>query len=296
VRSFWLDIDCGDGKPYATAKEGVVALHAFCAAVGIPMPLTVASGNGLHAYWTLTEDISVEQWRDTAMMLRLATQYNEFHVDNSRTTDVASVLRPAGSHHRKADPKKVRVVHAGAPVAHQVIHSALQEHLTALGFNPQVESSSSNLNSDLTGGQEFPPAYAERIVNGCGVMQQMRDTNGNIDQPTWYAMLGVLAFCEDGEQYAHAWSSGHPNYSEQETATKLSQASKYKPTTCAKISSCAPDVCKLCRHNGQINSPIALGFQTQAAPVVTAAAQQIEMPEGYRWAPLLGGKGLGLRY
>ncbi len=34
VKSFWLDIDCGEGKPYTTQGEGLEALKAFCGEVG----------------------------------------------------------------------------------------------------------------------------------------------------------------------------------------------------------------------------------------------------------------------
>lgn len=295
VRSFWLDIDCGADKPYATARDGVMALHKYVSDVGLPMPLLVASGNGLHAYWTLTQDIDATVWRETAHLLRLSAQHTSFHVDNSRTTDIASVLRPVGSHHRKAAPKRVKVLHAGSSVEPELFHDTLQQYLSAVGVASHSDVARS-LNNDLIGEQSYPPAYAERIVNGCGVMRHMRDLQGQVDQPTWYAMLGVLAFCEDGEQLAHEWSSGHPNYSKAETDTKLAQASKYKPTTCGKISSTQPDICSTCRHAGRINSPIALGFETQEVEIETAEQQPLDLPEGYRWAPLRQGQEPSLQF
>ena len=38
VSSFWLDMDAGEGKPYADAEEAIDALDVFCKDVGMPEP------------------------------------------------------------------------------------------------------------------------------------------------------------------------------------------------------------------------------------------------------------------
>ncbi|NBS70218.1 hypothetical protein EBT31_15095, partial [bacterium] len=70
VKAFWLDVDCGEGKPYATQTEGLEALKAFCGAVGLPRPCMVNSGRGLHVYWPFTADITREQWKTAATRLK----------------------------------------------------------------------------------------------------------------------------------------------------------------------------------------------------------------------------------
>ena len=50
VRSFWLDIDCGVGKPYDTQGDGAFALKSFCVNANLPLPAVVNSGNGLYAH------------------------------------------------------------------------------------------------------------------------------------------------------------------------------------------------------------------------------------------------------
>lgn len=296
ARSFWLDIDCGGDKEYPTAKDGVVALGTFCTKAGIPIPTIVKSGVGLHAYWSMDADMDADTWRATSGKLRLASEVAGFRPDHSRTTDIASILRPVEAHHRKAEPKKVKVVKAAAQISLEVFDDALQEYLKASGVDGQNTSSGPSLNSDLTGGETYPPAYAERIVNGCGVVRHMRDEQGNVDQPTWYAVLGLLAFCEDGEELAHEWSSGHPQYTKRETAFKLAQASKYKPTTCAKMSGIQPDICAACPHAGKVRSPIALGFLTPEVPIKNEEDEVITLPEGYRYAPFRQGMDPSLQY
>ena len=58
-RSVWIDIDCGPTKGVPNAKgiiEGYLDQHIglsefkkFCKAVGLPQPILVNSGNGIHA-------------------------------------------------------------------------------------------------------------------------------------------------------------------------------------------------------------------------------------------------------
>ena len=295
-RSFWLDIDCGGEKEYANAKDGAKALSAFCKDVGIPLPTIVKSGIGLHAYWSMDADMDAPAWRETSMRLRMAAELAGFRPDHSRTTDIASILRPVKAHHRKAEPILVKTVNVAPQMSLAHFDHVLQEYLSANGVDGQNTSSQPSLNSDLMGGESYPPAYAERIANGCGVVAQMRDTQGNIDQPTWYAALGVLAFCEDGEQFAHEWSSGHPQYTQRETAFKLAQASKYKPTTCAKMSGLQADICAACPHNGKIKSPIALGFVTPEIPIKNEQDETITLPDGYRYAPFRSGQEPTLQY
>ena len=52
-----IDVDCGEGKPYASWKEGLTELGAFIKDMDLPKPMIVYSGNGLHVYWVLTEEL-----------------------------------------------------------------------------------------------------------------------------------------------------------------------------------------------------------------------------------------------
>lgn len=296
AQSFWVDIDCGANKPYASVREGVTALRDFCVDAELPMPSIVASGNGAHAYWTLENPIQPEQWRSAAAGLKALTQALGFHVDPSRTSDITSILRPTGSHHRKGDPKPVKLLRQANRIKNQDIIDVLLKHL------PESHNTrpTSNLNDDLIGGQEYPPAYSDRIANGCQALRTFRDTKGNIEQPLWYALLGLLAFCEDGEEKAHEWSSGHPTYSKRETDGKLKQALGYKPSTCQRVQQADPNVCKGCRHAGVLHSPIALGFETKEVAVEVAVtseqAETLTLPDGYRWAPYRQGDAPSLQF
>ena len=58
-KALYLDIDCGEGKPYATKKEAATALTEFCRTSGMALPtILVDSGNGLHPYWTFSTEVA----------------------------------------------------------------------------------------------------------------------------------------------------------------------------------------------------------------------------------------------
>ncbi len=282
ARSLWLDVDCGEGKPYADAREGLKALCDFFKALELPAPTIVQSGTGLHVYWRLDRDVTPDEWRSLANGLKQSARDHGFRADPARTSDIASVLRPVGTHHRKGKEIPVKLLRAGQEVS----VSALQEKFGWLGSYPQAADT--QINSDLSGGIEYPPANAELIAERCGIMQLMRDTQGNVDQPTWYHSLQILAACQDGEKFAHGWSSGHPDYSEEETNTKFAQAKQHRPTTCQKLADYQPQICEVCPFNGKINSPIALGYENApGAPAqrfVEVAPEEVpvELPFGYK--------------
>jgi hypothetical protein len=106
-----LDLDCGADKPYLTQKDGWTALQAGIAAIGLPKPLVVSSGNGIHCYWPLTVAVKTEHWEKASIALRLALEENNVQIDVSKIHDASMVLRPVGTHHKKQSPwKEVKCV------------------------------------------------------------------------------------------------------------------------------------------------------------------------------------------
>jgi hypothetical protein len=286
MRSFWVDIDVGERKGYATRKDAATALLHFSADCGLLWPLVVQSGRGIHAYWIMDADMTPDEWLPVAQLLKGAMASYGLKADPSRTADPASLLRPPGTHHRKADPILVKQAAAGQVDTLVRFSQALRQ---IAGPNAMLESTTLeldsigsrgavNTNNDLVAGQEFPPSSAMRIADECAVMRLMRDTRGNVDQPTWYHSLGVLAFTVEGDTVCHDWSGGHPQYSEWETDRKIRQARQFAPTTCAKLSEDQPALCKACPHFGKITSPISLGYAGTLAIAGTGAAMPAYTP------------------
>jgi len=115
--AFWLDIDCGDlknsaGKGYATAEGAREAVNRFCKDTGLPAPTYIVnSGSGLHVYWVLDSVVEREQWQQYAPKLKTLTQVKKLLADDSRTSDIASVLRIPGTlNHKYFPPKPVELI------------------------------------------------------------------------------------------------------------------------------------------------------------------------------------------
>jgi hypothetical protein len=104
IKAFWVDIDCGEGKPYADQTIGLDALKQFCKKINMPLPSVVNSGRGIHAYWRLKTVITRSEWRPVAERLKALCEEHNFDADPSRTADNASILRVSETLNFKEDP------------------------------------------------------------------------------------------------------------------------------------------------------------------------------------------------
>lgn len=114
TKAFWLDIDISTPekeKDYAAFEDALQACDEFCARLSLPVPGIVRSGYGIHAYWPLDRELHREEWLHIAQRLKLLTVAYGFHVDPSRTADIASILRPPGTKNYKIpeQPREVAV-------------------------------------------------------------------------------------------------------------------------------------------------------------------------------------------
>lgn len=269
IRSFWLDIDTREGKPgerYVDRKEAVREVVRFADELGLPSPTLVSSGYGLHVYWPCTEDMAPASWNATASVLKRACVKWGLAVDPSRTTDEASVLRVPGTRNfKRSAHRRVKVVQWGQVDDHETIRRALEAYAgpaesDQLGDGPEhVHAAHCR---DLSVRFDSDPSSAHVIAERCGVIRLVRDTRGNVDEPTWYGALGVIAKTTEGATVAHEWSKGHPQYSPCETDAKLTQLESVGPTTCARLRLLQPAVCAACHQT--VKSPILLGRQRSA--------------------------------
>lgn len=70
LKTLFLDIDCGEGKDYATRNEGLDALKAFYKRYKLPPTLIVNSGRGWHVYWVLDKPCGRDEWITVAEQLK----------------------------------------------------------------------------------------------------------------------------------------------------------------------------------------------------------------------------------
>ena len=323
LRSLWLDLDTREFNhtkaTYADRKEAILAVNRFVNAVGLPKPWLVSSGWGIHVYFPLDCDVGRDAWEAMAYRLKHVAFKFGLDADPARTADCASVLRPVGAHNFKnpAKTRDVMLVQKGDITAPEDMLGLLDAHVDA-GFTAAAQSTgdkhlhaSGTLNDDLLlPPTEYAPTSVHRIAEHCGVMGLVRDTRGDVDQPTWYHALQLIGSCDEGNSVIHDFSDGHRAYSVRETEQTFARASGHGPTSCSKFAELQPAICNACPHLGKIKSPIRLGEEANEPqrlrveePVVGAAPanpatrfMHVDFPTGYGYGIGQGWAGSALWY
>lgn len=292
LKNFFLDIDCGPDKDYPSQKEAVVALKDFLATTELPFPAIVSSGNGLYAHWIIDEMMPAESWKVFARMLKDLCVAAEFRVDPMRTADISSVLRPIGATHRKdpTNPKTVSLLKDTETLTLQEFVTAVKAAAKKVGVSTQPLNppTTKGINDDFLEGLEGPPSSIAKIAGKCAQIGNFCTQKGNVSEPLWYAALGVMVFCADGDDYIQDWSSGHPDYSPQATSDKAQQYldSGVGPSTCAQFGSINPAGCLGCPSKDKIKSPILLGRPepVETKTEVLPTGEENTTPKGFRRA------------
>ena len=221
----------------------------------------IDSTGGLHGHvlfkelWVL--DTAAERAQAALLLRRLqrtiqiAALAHGWKVDT--TADLARVLRPTGTFNFKSGtPQLVTICE----------DTGIRYNPSDLADAPWLAEVVDTYTSPTSTG-DFPEAHLDRMVPACAWLTHCRDDATTLSEPEWYAMLGIVGRCVDGEQHAHAWSAPYPRYDHTETAKKLQHALQDPgPRTCQYIryqlgceSSCAG-----CVHWCQIKSPITLAM------------------------------------
>jgi hypothetical protein len=107
----------------------------------------------------------------------------------------------------------------------------------------------------------FPPADLEQLEAVCAFMAHARDGAQGLSEPEWFAQLGVIARCADGERLAQLRSAAHPTYDPRATAAKLRHAATAAgPPTCRHIEQgLGFPGCAACGWRSLVGSPVQLG-------------------------------------
>ena len=266
IKAFWLDLDCGEGKEFPTKADAIRELQTFKKGLGLPAPITVDSGNGVHVYWPLTEAITREEWEPVATKLGKMCRDHNFPADASRTTDAASILRLPSTHNYKKDPP-LPVELLGKDLASPVELSEFIEKLGGIAPKlPALDLGVDALQEALNDNKEFSFGRIMRKTsegNGCEQLKHITIHQNSIDEPLWRAGLSITKFCKEGEKAAIKISDRHESYDEEFTLKKFNEIKG--PYLCDKFNELNPDVCEGCPHWQQIKTPLVLGQRIKAA-------------------------------
>ena len=260
-----IDVDCGEGKPYATQEEGMKALVEFVKASKVPVPTVISSGNGVHAYWPLNVAVPKAIWVNMSKVLKAICNDFRLHIDESKVHEPSMVLRPLDTTNFKGN-------HTVRPILVKSEYDAVKLGRRLLELKPQAKAvakpmtmtyKSAIAEAVVAGAkQDHPPLIAEQIVERCLQMQRITANNGaTASEPEWYLACGMAGYTERPEETVVQWSSGHKDFDADESISKMQQwVSKTDgPPTCSRFDSVTPGRCSQCALFGKIGSPAKLG-------------------------------------
>lgn len=280
-RALWMDIDCGPTKGvpdkngriqgYLDQDIGLKEFQRFCAAVGLPKPILVNSGYGIHAYWLLEETISRREWEPLSQRLRELCAEHGLIVDRS-VFEAARILRIPGTSNFKdqANPKPVEVWSEDTiPVPYEQMKALLGAPEPKEDAPDYVPRTMSPMMEALMGNKvkRFKTIMMKSAQgDGCAQLLNCYQNQGDIEEPLWRSALSIAAFCVDADSAVHKMSNQHPEYDPAQVEDKVKNLrEKGGPHHCATFEKLNPGGCAGCVHSGKIKSPIMLGVEIEEA-------------------------------
>ena len=281
VRSFFIDLDVGEGKKCATKEDAHAEIESILNQTGIPEPVRIDSGGGIHAYWIMDTDIPKDEWKPAAEVFKsLCLQYGA--IDPVVTADAARIMRcPETFNHKTGTPRPTSILSDEIPVYEWKEFKAflLGEEGEVVAVEPRSLEMENILASIPKGLDEetkallkadnFSKKYETLIEkskagDGCNQVKYADDNAGKLDNPMWHAIISIAKFCDDGAEAVHKLSKPDPRYTHEETQGLADRA--LAPRTCEWFITHFPDRCEGCKHRGNIISPISLAREFTPAP------------------------------
>lgn len=279
LKSLFLDIDCGEDKPYATQRDAFIAFKKLCKEKNLPKPTWVInSGKGLHIYWALDRAHTPQEWLPVANRLKSVCLESGLEIDPVVTSDSARILRMPQTHNYKTNPPTL--VEAVGSRGESVVLSefldilgkpAVEAALPSRTFSEQDDETMRRLLGNYT--SKFSNILSKTAAGkGCHQIHRAIDTPNDISYPSWVDVISVIKHCEEGMPAVHAVSKLYGGYSEHETDS-IADSILY-PHLCTTFEANNPSGCEGCPLRGKIKSPIILARETREA---TAADNIIQL-------------------
>ena len=262
LKSFFIDLDCGTGKPYPDIEAGLVALNAFCNKTGLPQPTVVQSGLGAHVYWVLDHDLDRRDWKPFAERLKELAVEEGFDIDPAVPADAARILRVPGTFHTKdpTNPIPVKILHIAPVISAKTYQEILapsddiMKMLDKADFKRPMDAMTLALmGASQSRFQTIIIKSAEGM--GCSQLLHIYENQATIDEPLWRGGLSIAQQCVDRDKAIHNLSKKHPEYSAEETDKKANETKG--PYTCETFKKLNPSGCEGCTL--KLTSPIQLG-------------------------------------
>jgi hypothetical protein len=295
AKTLCFDLDVGSDRPYQTAKDGMRAFEIAREEIGLPSPMVVRSGRGLHIYWPLVETLTKDRWARVSIALREALAKHGLVIDTSKIHDASMVLRPVGCHHKKdpANWKPVQVIQDCPDHSIVDLFRILKPFDRPAVAKPSAgKKKTSAILSAVLDNDNLPPVNLDDVIEGCAQVRALVESGGTFDfagnkveEPLWRDSMGFIASCapEDIPTAIVRIAGKHEKFALEDNLAKMDLWKGSGPTLCATFEKHCASGCAGCPHKGKIKSPASLTKGEQVAVVEHAAGEQeeVHMPETY---------------
>jgi len=277
IKSFFLDLDVGkENNSYATKEEALAGLAQFLLNTRMPEPTIIDSGNGLHVYWILKEEIETKRWKPYAEGFKKLCVDNRLVIDPAVPADAARVLRVPYT-------LNYNVKEGQAPVEVTFLNDIKLFDLDELTpfFGGVQQESPFDLSQAKKGLDDetrkmlgldnyeyvFQTIAFESLQGrGCNQIKWMLQNTASCPEPLWKAGLSVAIRCVDGDTAIHSMSEDHPQYSHAETEKKARDCLQATWSySCEAFENTNPGGCTGCPYKGKISYPTHIGKQLRLA-------------------------------
>lgn len=295
-RSFFIDLDVGDApKKYASKTDALYALDKFLDDTGVPMPVVIDSGTGVHAYWLFDRDVPSAEWKVYAEKWK-AFCLEHLHIDPTVTADKARIMRCPETYNYKTDPPTPTkfLTDSFGQCDFDSFKEALGEEEIPTDMALVLAAAVKGLDESTAGVAKIDPnietvfaVLAQKSIDdegGCKQVDYILRNAATLSEPQWYDGLTLARACVDWEEAIHDMSSPYPAYTCEATLKKANQAvnkdGKVMVHGCEVIESNNPGGCDGCPFRGKITNPLALARRVKAATTPSEnAVRSDENPE-----------------
>lgn len=275
MKSFFIDLDVGADKDYASKDEALEAIDFLLKETGLPEPVRVDSGGGVHAYWIFDEEVPIAVWKPYADKFKARVLEN-IPIDPVVTADAARIMRaPYTVNYKYAPAVRTEVL---SSEVHVYPFGAFKEFLGDVSLSPFAvlaavpkgldDDTLKMLKHDNFDKQFSIIANKSLEGEGCAQIRHILINSATLPEPLWHSGLSIARQCSDWEEAIQLMSEDYPKYDRELTIKKANETYN-KPHSCAKFEERNPGGCDGCPHRGKITNPLALGRVFREAPTAT---------------------------
>lgn len=225
-RSLYLDVEGSVEKGgYAGANAVQTAASKFIEQTGlVPTTVVFTGSGGMHLYYTVEENLALEEWRRLAVALVETCERYNLRIDTPVSTDASRIMRAPGSIHQKTGVAVI--TYETGPTY------SLSELATLVGYKAKASQTSRwteaqlQINRDVLSDSSETPKHTPysmlEMSKHCAAVRQAMNHRGR-DTPyqPWLLALQTAVLSVEGEELGHAISKGHPDYDEGKVAEKM---------------------------------------------------------------------------